>query len=66
MEIFDLGFDEENLEHLAAHGLSARRVFQVPQGQEYILMRNKKGGSGQIKMIGPDSGDQLWTVIFQN
>ena len=64
MEILDLEFDEDNLEHLASHGLTPRRVLQVLDGEEYVLLRNKRSGSGQLKLIGPDRGGQFWTVIL--
>lgn len=64
MEVRDLEFDGENIEHLAAHNLTLRRIYQVIWGEEYLIIRNKKSGSGQIKMIGSDYGGQFWTIVL--
>ena len=64
MEILDFQFDDENDEHLALHGLSPRRAYQVLRGEDYIVARNKRSGSGQYKMIGRDYGGQFWTIIL--
>lgn len=64
MEIRDLELDGENLDHLSRHGRTERGLLQVVEDEDLIILRNKKSGTGQFKVIGRDAGGQLWSIIL--
>lgn len=59
--IGDWEWDDDNLEHLAQHGLGRRVVLQVA-GEDPRFRRNKRGRAASHQMIGPDHGGHFWTV----
>jgi uncharacterized DUF497 family protein len=65
--IEELEWDDDNLDHLARHGLRARVVIQV--FEEAPKFRRNTGGthSATHQMIGPDAGGTIWTIcLVQN
>lgn len=57
-------FDDDNEEKLAAHGLSARQVFQVLENESIILV-NRKGRRAPYLMIGLDKGGSCIAIPIE-
>lgn len=58
-----LEFDDDNLDELWRHGITARRVLAVLHGGP-IYVRNKKGRAGSYKMVGRDASGTMVTVVI--
>lgn len=56
-------WDDDNLDHLAQHGLNRRVVLQVAH-VDPRFRRNRSGRAATHQMIGPDYGGQFWTVCI--
>lgn len=63
MEIRELEWDDDNEEHVTQRGLNPERVEQVV-AEAPLVLRNKGGRRGRIKVVGPDYGGAPWTVIL--
>jgi hypothetical protein len=63
IEVRDFEFDEVNLRHLAAHGLTASVVWDVWL-DEPVAVPDRPRHSGTHLMIGMDSGGVLWTIAM--
>jgi hypothetical protein len=56
-------WDDENIEHLAGHGLYVDQVYHILYGNP-LFFPNKKRRTGTHKIIGPDLSDVLWTIVI--
>lgn len=63
-DIQDFVFDDENEDELHWHGLSARRVRQILDGEK-ALIRNKRAARGEYLVIGRDHGGAAITVSVE-
>jgi hypothetical protein len=63
VDIRGLEWDDQNEAHLWEHKLTSATVEQVV-GENPIVLRNKGGRRGKLKIVGPDYGGALWTVIL--
>jgi hypothetical protein len=61
IRITAFAFDDQNEAKFAAHGISARQVFQV-LGNEHIILRNRKERRGSYLVIGRDDGGQCLAI----
>lgn len=59
--IADFLFDDENEEEMAQHGLIARRVLQILDG-EYMIVPNRRARRALYLLIGRDHGGAFITV----
>ena len=50
-------------EHLANHHLRDHHVYEVHQGAARYF-RNRRRGSGDYRMIGPDASGRILTIII--
>jgi hypothetical protein len=57
-------WEEDDLEELAAHGVSRRIVLQVAS-EDPKFRRNKNARAARLQMIGPDRGGHIWTIFVQ-
>ena len=55
-------WDDDNVDHIARHGISAREVDEVWRG-ELKFRRNRKGRAATHQMLGPDGGGRLVAVF---
>lgn len=62
MLIVEFEWDDQNVQHLARHGLGADEV-NAMLNSRITVIRNKRAGSGQYKFIGRASGGELITVV---
>jgi hypothetical protein len=63
IEVRDFEFDEVNLRHLAAHGLTASVVWDVWL-DEPVVVPDRPRHSGTHLMIEMDSRGVLWTIAM--
>ena len=61
MVVEEWEWDDDNLGHLAAHGLGRRTVEQVA-AEAPRFRRNRRGRAASHQMVGPDAGGAFWTV----
>lgn len=60
-----LELDSGNLDHLARHGVTEERVWQVFLGPaRYVTNAPATGRSGTHLMIGPDAAGRFWTIVL--
>jgi uncharacterized DUF497 family protein len=64
LKFYGLDWDEESEEHLWQHGVKAKHADEVFYGGLAVFLRNKKGRRGSIRMVGPDRGGAMWTVVL--
>jgi len=62
LRIDSLHFDDDNLDKLWHRGISAKRADAVLRGSP-IFLKNKKGRRGAYKMVGPDDGGAMVTIV---
>jgi uncharacterized DUF497 family protein len=62
MLIVEFEWDDENVEHMARHGLDLDEV-NAMLNSRITVIRNKRAGSGQYKFIGRARGGDLITVV---
>ena len=62
MLILEFEWDDGNTAHLADRGLTPDDVDAMLESR-ITVMRNKKAGSGEYKLIGHGSGDQPITIV---
>ena len=62
MLIVEFEWDDENVQHLAVHGLDADQV-NAMLNSRITVIRNKRAGSGQYKFIGRGKGGDLLTIV---
>lgn len=62
MLIVEFEWDDENIEHLARHGLDADQV-NAMLSSRITVIQNKRAGSGQYKFIGRGRGGELITIV---
>lgn len=53
--VYDLFFDSDNEDKIAAHGLTVRRVLQVLEN-EYLIVPNRRRRRAKWLIIGRDNG----------
>lgn len=63
MRIDDLEWDEANEDHVFGHGFTRVRLNAVLEGP-YLVLRNKRSGSGEYKIVGRDRGGMLVTIVI--
>lgn len=63
MEIESFDWDEENAGHVARHGLVPDQLEDLVDGR-YVVLRNKRDGAGEFRIIGRDRGGRLVTVVI--
>lgn len=61
--IHEWQWDDDNLEHLARHGLNRRIVLEVATTSPRFR-RNRKARAATHQMIGPDLGGAFWTICI--
>lgn len=62
--IYFLEFDDENINHLARHGITAEEVEQVT-GNPYVTARKRAHRRSRICMIGTTDGGRALTIVLQ-
>lgn len=62
MLIVEFEWDDANMAHLAERGLTPDDVDAMLESR-ITVMRNKKAGSGDYKLIGRGHGDQSITIV---
>lgn len=62
MRVAEWQWDDENVAHIARHGLRPRDVRQVAANAPKFR-RNKKGRAATHQMIGPDDGGRFVAVF---
>ena len=62
LRIDSLHFDDDNLDKLWRHSISAKRADTVLR-RSPIFLKNKKGHAGSYKMVGPDDGGAMVTIV---
>jgi hypothetical protein len=61
VRVYELEFDDGNVDHMAPRGISERDVRQVLDN-EPVFLPNKRGHAAPIIMIGPTDGGRFLTV----
>ena len=61
VEIWDLVFDDRNLEEMHAHGVSPRRAFEFLGGSPEVL-RNYVSGGARLLLVGEDASGTFVTL----
>jgi uncharacterized DUF497 family protein len=62
MLIVEFEWDDDNVQHLARHGLDADHV-NAMLNSRITVIRNKEAGSGQYKFVGRGRGGELITIV---
>lgn len=62
--IYYLELDDENVAHIARHGITADEVEQIT-GNPYITARNRRGPANRIVMIGRTNGGRELTIVLE-
>ena len=62
MRIVEFEWDDDNICHLAKHGLDSDEV-DAMLGSRITVLRNKRHGSGHYKFIGRARGGHLVTIV---
>ena len=62
MLIVEFEWDDENVQHLARHGLDADQV-NAMLGSRITVIRNKRAGAGHYKFIGRTRGGDVITIV---
>jgi len=61
VEVRALSWDDQNEEHIAAHGVTPREVSQVVENP-HMLVRNRKRRHAELLMIGRTHGGRVLCV----
>lgn len=61
IKVYDLEWDDGNLDEIARHQVTAIEVFQVLDGSP-VFVRNKKQHQARLIMIGPTAGGRILSV----
>lgn len=62
MLIVEFEWDDDNIQHLARHGLDADQV-NAMLNSRITVIRNKRTGSGEYKFVGSGRGGELITLV---
>lgn len=60
----ELDWDEENVGHLS-HGLTRRKVIEVVDRGDWVMVRDKRRRSRRKRLVGRDARGELWTIIME-
>jgi hypothetical protein len=63
LDVEEIEWDAENIEHCALHKLTPEIVEEVRLGEPRYFL-NAEGKTGSHVMIGPIKSGQIWTVIL--
>jgi hypothetical protein len=64
MYIAEWGWRDDDIEHLAAHGVHPRHVLAVWR-EEPKYRRNRKDRAASHQMIGPDGGGRFFAIFIR-
>lgn len=62
MHLYELEFDDENEDKLAAHGIYLWEVMQILENR-FIVRKNKRNRAGSRQVIGRTRGGRILTII---
>jgi hypothetical protein len=63
--IDDFQFDDDNMGHMARHGVSKALVFDVAVHSPRIFVNPPTPNrSGSHLLIGPDTSGRMWTIVI--
>lgn len=61
--IYEWAWDDDNLEHMARHGVRRRHVEQVAAGNP-LFRTNLAGRAATHQMVGPDANGRIWVICM--
>lgn len=63
MEIESFEWDQANIDHVGRRGITEEQVEAVVDGR-YLMVVNKRSGSGDYRLIGRDPSGRFLTVVI--
>ena len=64
IKIYFLEFDDDNVEHIHAHGVFPEEIEQVT-GNRYATARNRRAPASRIMMFGFTDGGRALSVVLE-